>query len=91
MHWYIVLRTTFGHKTEGQTVDRSILFPKFTAFSGDQPKPKNEATYKEWKYEVNCTLKAGTYTEEILAQAIRKSMRNQATRVILPLGVTANV
>ena len=83
--------TTFDHRTEEQTVDRSMLFPKFTAFSGDEPKPKNEATYEEWKYEVNCTLKAGTYTEDILAQAMRKSLRNQAKRVILPLGVTANV
>ena len=79
--------TTFDHETEGQTVDRSMLFPKLTAFSGDGPKPKNEATYEEWKYEVNCTLKAGIYTEEILAQAIRKSLRSQAKRVILPLGV----
>ena len=68
-----------------------MLFPKVTAFSRDEPKPKNEATYEEWKYEVNCTLKAGTYTKEIFAQAIRKPLRNQAKRVILPLGVTANV
>ena len=55
-----------------------MIFPKFTAFSWDEPKPKNEATYEEWKYEVICTLKAGTYTEDILAQAMRKSLQNQA-------------
>lgn len=65
------------------------LYPKFSIFSGEEPKPKNEATFEEWQYEVNCTRQYNTYPEFVLAQALRKSLRGQAKRVLLPMGTTA--
>ena len=71
--------------------DKPFYFPKFTVFSGEDPKPKKEASFEEWKYEVNCARKDKQYTESMIAQAIRKSLSGQAKRVILPLGTTATV
>ena len=50
--------------TESANVEKRFLFPKFTVCSGEDPKPKGEATYDEWKYEVNCTIKEGIYPEQ---------------------------
>lgn len=71
--------------------DRSSMYPKFTQFSGEDPKPKGEATFEEWKYEVCCALKDEVYKEYTVAQAIRKSLKSQAKRVLLPMGTTATV
>ena len=38
-------------------IDTQCLFPKFSPFSGDEPKPKVEASFEEWKYEVECIRK----------------------------------
>ena len=60
------------------TVDRQFPFPKFSRFSADEPRPKSEATYEEWKYEVNCAQESGLHSEKVMAQAIRKLLANQA-------------
>ena len=43
---------------EAQNQDK---FPRFSPFSGEDPQPKTEASYEEWKYEVNCIWRAGRY------------------------------
>ena len=73
---------------EAQNQDK---FPRFSPFSGEDPQPKTEASYEEWKYEVNCIWRAGRYSEEAVAQAIRKSVRGQAKRVLLTMGITDDV
>ncbi|MEW8545549.1 MAG: hypothetical protein AB2693_18670, partial [Candidatus Thiodiazotropha sp.] len=70
--------------------DPRFIFPKFTIFSGEDPKSKTEATYEEWKYEVTCVQKDAMYTKEAIGQAVRKSLRGQAKRVLLPLGTEAS-
>ena len=70
--------------------DPRFIFPKFTVFSGEDPKSKTEASYEEWKYEVTCVQKDDMYTKEAIGQAIRKSLRGQAKRVLLPLGTEAS-
>lgn len=40
---------------------------------------------------MNCIQKEGTYREEAIAQALRKSLRGQAKRVLLPVGTSATV
>ena len=74
-----------------KVLDTQYLFPKFSPFSGEDPKPKAEATYEAWRYEVNCTRESGDYSESMIAQAFRKSLRNPAKKVLLPLGTTADV
>lgn len=71
--------------------DKTCIYPKFMLFSGEDPKPKGEATFEEWKYEVCCALKDEVYKDYAIAQAIRKSLKAQAKRVLLPMGTTATV
>lgn len=66
-------------------------YTKFSTFSGEDPKPKGEATYEEWSYEVNCIVKERVHPEFKIAQAIRKSLKGQAKRVLIPLGTIATV
>ena len=66
-------------------------FPKFTAFSGEESRPKAEASFEEWRYEVNCIVDKGAYSEQVIAQAIRKSLRDQAKRILMPMGTWACV
>ena len=49
------------------------------------------ASYEQWKYEVDCLMQDGSYNESQLGQAIRKSLRSQAKRVVMPLGAAATV
>ena len=71
--------------------DRPYNFSRFNNFSGEDPKPKKEASFEEWKYEVNCARGDPQNTESSIAQAIRKSLSGQAKRVILPLGISSTV
>ena len=70
---------------ENHIMDGSLNFPKFSPFSGDESKPKSEATYEEWKYEVKYTRKGGLYSDELIAQAVIKSLRGQAKRSVMHL------
>ena len=72
-------------------IDTQCLFPKFSPFSGDEPKPKTEASFIEWKYEVQCIRNEKSYSNTAITQAVRKSLRGQAKRVILPLGPSAKM
>ncbi|MEW8545302.1 MAG: hypothetical protein AB2693_17405, partial [Candidatus Thiodiazotropha sp.] len=71
------------------TCENPFLIQKISQFSGEDPKPKNEASYEEWRYEVNCLRKEHKETD--IAQAIRKSLRGQAKKVLLPLGASASI
>ncbi len=59
-------------------------------FSGEEPKPRAEASYEEWVYDVTCSRK-DKYPEHVMSHAIRKSLRGQAKRVLLPMGVNVTV
>ena len=54
------IATNTEKQTEPQNWDRSLQFPKFSPFSREDPKPKSEASYDEWKYEVSCTRRDGS-------------------------------
>lgn len=71
--------------------DKPFYFPKFSVFSGEEPKPKNESSFEEWKYEVNCIRRDDLYKDAEVAQAIRKSLKGQAKKVLLPMGTSATV
>ena len=83
-----VVRTS---EKETTSQEKNFFYPKFSAFSGEDPKPKGEASYEEWRYEVKCTQKDDLHSDQTIAQAIRKSLRGQAKRVLLPLGATSKV
>ena len=73
---------------ETDVPEKSQFFPKFSTFSGDEPKQKNESSFSEWKYEVLCTIKEGGYSNQVIAQAITKSLRGQAKQVLVSAGST---
>ena len=60
-------------------------------FSGEDLRPKSEATFEEWKNEVNCIRQEGCHSEQCVAQAIRKPLREHAKCVLLPMGTAANI
>ena len=60
-------------------------------FSGDDPCPKGEASYKEWKFEVKCAMSDPTVSPSALSQAIRRSIRGSARQARITLGEQATV
>ena len=85
-------KMTENNTTETKSTNiEQVSFPKITAFSGEDPKPKTEASFEEWKYEVNCLRQDSSYKESQIALAVRKSLRAQAKRVLLQLGPAAEV
>ena len=78
-------------KEDKINLDRNYPFPKFTPFSGEDPKPKGEASYEEWRYEVDCLLRDKAYSKYVIGQAIRKSLRGQAKRMLIPMGINATI
>ena len=71
--------------------DKQSFCPKFTVFSGEEPRQKNEASFEEWQYEVKCTQNEGIYPDHAIAQSIRRSLKDQAKKVLLPMGTTSSV
>ena len=62
-------------------------FPRISVFSGDS---KGDTTYDLWKYEVTCLMKEN-YLPDVIAQAVRKSLRGEAGRIAMRLGINATV
>lgn len=67
------------------------LFPKFSIFSGEDPTPKNEVSFEEWKFEVNCVRKNKSYSDQIVAQAVMKSLRAPAKKALYNMGDSATL
>ena len=65
-------------KLDRQSLIHCAYFQIFSPFSGDDPKPKSEASFEEWKYEVQCIMKEISYSNSAITQAVRKSLRCQA-------------
>ena len=64
---------------------------RLSSFSGD-PKPKGgEVNFELWRYEVECLRRDNTYSADALARLVRRSLRGEASQLILHLGVDATV
>ena len=55
-------KSTIGITTQ----DKPFIFPKISTFSAEDPKPKSESSFEEWKYEVNCLKKDQMYSEAVI-------------------------
>lgn len=75
---------TFIYKTQLQV-------PKIVQFSGDEPPQKGDVSYQEWHFEVSCLANDPDVQPNILIQAIRKSLRGTARKLLIPLGENATV
>ena len=60
--------------------------PRLPTFSGDQ---KGETTFDVWKFEVKCIVREGNYSNTVLLQSIRSSLKGQARSLLLTLPETA--
>ena len=59
-------------KPKTDTVSVITQIPKISQFSGD----KKDTSYDLWKFEVKCLQEDEKYSEEMIKQAIRKSLKN---------------
>lgn len=64
--------------------------PRFSIFTGNDKKG-SETTFDLWLYEVQCAMQDKTHSEEDITQAVRRSLRGEAGRVIMNLGPDANL
>lgn len=62
-------------------------YPRISTFSGDV---KSESTYELWKYEVECLMNE-SYHPEAIHHAIRRSLKGEASHIIMHLGPGASV
>ena len=63
--------------------------PRISLFYGD--KVKGQATYDQWVYEVKCLFKEETHKPEVIAQAIRRSLRGDASNLVRRLGIGSSI
>ena len=89
----IARNTVISESTNTDSISQYMpfSFPKITVFSGEEPRPKSESSFEEWTYEVRCLRKDKMYSEATIGQAIRKSLKGQAKKVLLPMGSDATV
>ena len=71
------------------TVVTSSQQPRISLFYGDNI--KGEATYAQWVYEVKCLLLEKTHKPEAISQAIRRSLRGEASNLARRLGISATI
>jgi len=63
--------------------------PRLPTFSGDSDS-KGDVSYQRWRYEVRCLVNAG-HTQELILQAIRRSLKGTPADVLTWLGEGATV
>ncbi|XP_046561905.1 uncharacterized protein LOC124270887 [Haliotis rubra] len=70
-------------KANTDTIIKVAEVPRLPFFSGDGSK---DATYDIWRYEVQCIFQDKLHSEDNIKQAIRRSLKGTAARVLLRLG-----
>ncbi|XP_071136372.1 paraneoplastic antigen-like protein 5 [Mytilus edulis] len=72
----------FGNNTTVSCSNSSYAKPKIPVFSGEE---KSEVSFDVWKFEVKCIIQEGNYTDTILLQCIRGSLKGKARGLLLSL------
>lgn len=66
--------------------------PRISIFYGDvDTLTKGEVVYDQWKYEVISLVKSKTYKEDVVLQAVRRSLKGEALRILMRLGTDPSV
>jgi hypothetical protein len=63
--------------------------PKVPSFSGDEPMPKGDCTFSEWRYEVKCLKNDPDFNEHSILVAIRRSLKGTARKIMISIGEAA--
>ena len=67
----------------------SVHQPRISLFYGDSS--KGEASYAQWVYEIRCLTLEKVHRPEVIAQAIRNSLRGEASNLLRRLGYGASI
>lgn len=65
--------------------------PKLSPFSGDDPPIKGDISYAEWRFDVSCLDGDEEISPSLVVQAIRRSLRGTARKMLIPLGTNATI
>ena len=79
----------YGVKFTPPKPKTQLQVPRISIFFGDDP--KGEVSYQTWAYEVKCLQAEETYTDEILLQAIRRSLKGHAADQLRYIGVKPTI
>lgn len=74
------------HNLNASSCITQINPPKLPLFSGTDEPQKGEVPYEVWSFELKCLIKSGQYTEHLLLQAVRNSLKGLARSMLVPLG-----
>ena len=64
--------------------------PYIGTFSGTEPRPKNESSFDDWGVDVETLIASKKYSDFVISQTIRKSLRVPAKRALLAMSTTAS-
>ena len=79
---------SFNLRGHSQIVSSEVI-PKIPPFSGDEPPQKGDVTYSEWRFEIKCLQGDPGVSSGHLLQAMRRSLRGTARKMLIPLGERA--
>ena len=79
-------KTLFGALNTSNIQSSTVQRPRIPTFSGDQ---KGETTFKVWKFEVKCIIREGDYSDVVILQSIRSSLKGPARNLLLILSENA--
>ncbi|KAH3799100.1 hypothetical protein DPMN_152703 [Dreissena polymorpha] len=65
--------------------------PKLPFFSGEEPCPKGEVSFKEWLFEVKCLMNDKNLLPSNVLQAVRRSIRGSARQTLISAGENASL
>ncbi|XP_069102515.1 uncharacterized protein [Argopecten irradians] len=85
------LNSTSNDGTSSFSGNRSHTVPKIPPFSGDDPPMKGDISYMEWRFEIRSLDRDSDVSPSLLIQAIRRSLRGTARRMIMTLGKGSTV
>ena len=75
------------HKAARLPSATSHTIPKISIFYGDTTTlKKGEVVYDQWRYEVEGLSSSENFDEDMLLQAVRRSVKGEASRVLMRLG-----
>lgn len=74
------------HQQSGFVFDSSTVRPRFSTFSGEE---KCETSFDVWKNDVECALRDGVCSPNIILQSIRSSLKGKARSLLLTLPTDA--
>lgn len=64
--------------------------PRLSIFYGDKSN-KGEATYQQWRYEVKCLVNEHRYSDSVILESIRRSLKGEAKDIVMRLGYSPSI